>query len=653
MKRIVLESIDIVNFRGVKHLTVNFNEKETFIYGQNATYKSTIFNAFLWLWSGKDSLDRENFEIKRLVNGSPIDKVEVDVSASLLVDGSPLHLRRKFVEKWKKPKANAVEVFDGNRTVAFINDAPVSITEYQEFLKDIIDETVFKMVTNPMYFANMDWQVQREYLFKMGKCMTDDQIADTKKEFRDLLDMVDGKTMAKFKEEISAKRKIANDELGKIQPRIDQVIKGMPASIDFDAIEKEIVIKQGELEDIERSITSKHELENQRYEGIREKQREANRLKIDQKQLVYDAESAERDRVRTENDKVNKVKDKYRDITNQISTKKDLIRRLESNIHGDRSTHESKKHQLENLRSEWHTENAKQYDGEVDCHNCGQKLPDHLITKAKDLFNESKLRKLDEINIKGGRIGDECESILKGIEEKEALLVEENEKLQALQKEWEALSNEVDQAPIIQPKKIIPESIEGYSQFAEKIASLEAEINEYKPVEVDDSELKEKKTSITNEIDNLKKRLWDKSEIEKDTAEIERLKKKGEELSQLVADYEKIELTMKSFTKFKIEESDNRINSLFTFVTFKLFDYTIGGDEKETCVPLVNGVPFKTANTAGQLNAGIDIINALSRYFNVSAPIFLDNRESINEIIHTDSQVINLVVSNDKQLVIK
>jgi hypothetical protein len=67
----------------------------------------------------------------------------------------------------------------------------------------------------------------------------------------------------------------------------------------------------------------------------------------------------------------------------------------------------------------------------------------------------------------------------------------------------------------------------------------------------------------------------------------------------------------------------------------------------------VNGVPFGAANTAGQVNAGLDIINALIKFHGVSAPIFIDGRESVNRLIHTESQIINLVVSHDKTLIIK
>lgn len=61
-------------------------------------------------------------------------------------------------------------------------------------------------------------------------------------------------------------------------------------------------------------------------------------------------------------------------------------------------------------------------------------------------------------------------------------------------------------------------------------------------------------------------------------------------------------------------------------------------------------MPFNDANNAAKINAGIDIINTLTEFYDISVPIFIDNRESVNNLIETNSQVINLVVSKDKNL---
>lgn len=113
----------------------------------------------------------------------------------------------------------------------------------------------------------------------------------------------------------------------------------------------------------------------------------------------------------------------------------------------------------------------------------------------------------------------------------------------------------------------------------------------------------------------------------------------------------KEQYTIDNFIKLKIDTIEGKINSKFSYVKFKLFETQINGGQVETCEALINGVPFSDANTASKINAGVDIINTLCEFYKVSAPIFLDNRESVSEIIPTDSQIINLIVSaGDKKL---
>ena len=98
---------------------------------------------------------------------------------------------------------------------------------------------------------------------------------------------------------------------------------------------------------------------------------------------------------------------------------------------------------------------------------------------------------------------------------------------------------------------------------------------------------------------------------------------------------------------------EQRINNMFAVVRWKMFEKQINGGEVPTCEAMVNGVPFSDVNKADQINAGLDIINAICQYNNVYAPIFVDNAESVNNLLPTSSQVIRLVVSNDNQLIIQ
>ena len=125
------------------------------------------------------------------------------------------------------------------------------------------------------------------------------------------------------------------------------------------------------------------------------------------------------------------------------------------------------------------------------------------------------------------------------------------------------------------------------------------------------------------------------------------LKIKSKSIGQKIADLEKQEALSDDFIRTKVTLLESRINKKFKYVTFRLFETQVNGAVDPVCKPLVNGVPFADANRAGQVNAGIDIINTLTDFYQVSAPIFIDNRESITNIIDTNSQIINLFVDEN------
>ena len=65
---------------------------------------------------------------------------------------------------------------------------------------------------------------------------------------------------------------------------------------------------------------------------------------------------------------------------------------------------------------------------------------------------------------------------------------------------------------------------------------------------------------------------------------------------------------------------------------------------------MFKGVPYNVVNTAGKINMGIDVINVLSSYYKINAPIFIDNSEASNRIDNTESQLIKLEVSRNETL---
>jgi exonuclease SbcC len=74
-------------------------------------------------------------------------------------------------------------------------------------------------------------------------------------------------------------------------------------------------------------------------------------------------------------------------------------------------------------------------------------------------------------------------------------------------------------------------------------------------------------------------------------------------------------MTIAAFEKAKVEMTNEKINSCFRFVTFKMYNKLINGGDEPCCDILINGVPYADANTASQINAGMDIIETFSRHY--------------------------------------
>jgi hypothetical protein len=111
------------------------------------------------------------------------------------------------------------------------------------------------------------------------------------------------------------------------------------------------------------------------------------------------------------------------------------------------------------------------------------------------------------------------------------------------------------------------------------------------------------------------------------------------------------------FIRAKVRMLDEKINSRFDQVRFKLFDQQINGGISEVCEALINTngmwVPYSDANNAGKINSGIQIINVLSEHYGFNGIIWIDNSESINRLHNTDSQVIQLAVTAEPKLTIR
>lgn len=653
MKKITLKSLALVNFKGIKELTLDLGTSESWIYGENGTGKTTICDAFSWLLFGKDSKGRSdsNFNIKTLgQDGKPILKLEHSVSGVLSVDGKDIKLQRSYVEKWVKPRGSATETLKNHQTEFYVNDVKLATKqEYDAEVASILTEDVSRMITNPFYFTSLSPDVQKTILLDMAGDVTDEDVASMKSEYSELLAQLSGRPLSQFAKEVAARKKAIKDELVLIPSNIDTAMRLMPEVEDWAALESELVEKRKRKSELEASLADKSNLIKEEYDRKAAIQTSIGERRMRLARMTNEIQ-AKADNGRSE------AFMKLRSLENSLKLQEDSLARKRSDMAVLEQQAEKIRASLEVLRHEFKCISQERLVYQEDafiCPACHRQLEaDDIVAKQQEMeanFNQSKSQRLNENNEKGKR--------------EKAVLDDVLRKHGSLKADVAALEVLVDniKADIDRRRSDMPQAVDASAllesdadciALRNEIADLENQlIVDAKPVDV--SALKDGIKVLDDAISELIKRLSKRDVIQRAENEIKRLEERRVSCNQALADLEKTEFVMLDFQKSKDNELMKRINGMFQLVTFSFINEQLNGGEKLTCVCMIDGVPFPDLNDAKKLNAGLDIINAVCRAKGVSAPIFIDNRERVNEIIPTISQIINLVVSHDKELTIK
>jgi hypothetical protein len=150
--------------------------------------------------------------------------------------------------------------------------------------------------------------------------------------------------------------------------------------------------------------------------------------------------------------------------------------------------------------------------------------------------------------------------------------------------------------------------------------------------------------------------LSSKAQYDKILALIDGINEEQKELVKQLSELEKQEDIARQYQFRQNQLLESRINEHFKLVQWRLFrTVNNGGDsfDEPFCECYVNGIPYHAGlNQAMRLNAGLDICEALCKFYNVSAPIVIDNAESNLNIYPTTGQQIRLqVYESDLSLV--
>lgn len=673
-KEIILEQLTLKNFKGVFDQAFHLNGS-TNIYGANESGKSTFLTAFLWLLTGKDEFDRLDYEIKN-TKKPELNRQGHEVEGVFRINDQRITFKRIYWEKWQRPRQTTQEVFKGHETEFYVNDVPCpTATEFKAKVDEMIPANVLKMITNPHYFNSLDWKDQRRGLISIAGEVSDkdvfDSIVTPDRDFATLIMALNtGKKIDGYKDEIGAKILKLKKASAEYAPRIDEVKRGKPEAKDWPAIEDSIAQKAVEIEKIDNIISDA-------LKAFQEKQKRIS----EQRNVLFRQQSALADirnktRLKIEQER-SEGPNKIAGLKKQASTVNSEIVRIEKEIANKKANVSSYQQELTRLdqliaghREAWNLINSEKFEFDetkCECPTCKQALPaDQVAEKRETLlknFNKSVAdRKADEVRKSDQRKAERKQAEGNIDLAAQSILNLENQLAEQVSKQAD-INAEIDRLTSQQPQDELHieaatdnavASDAEYTKLQSEIAALDTEIKaatEALGQPDDHSEEKEKIRALRQEIDELKKDLALKRVIEDADKRIQQLDDEWKATAQEIASLEQQQFDIDTYTRAKMDIVEKRVNGMFKYVRFRLFDTQVNGQVVESCVCEYKGVPYPTLNTAAKLLAGIDVLNTLSDYYGVYAPVICDNRESVTYIPESKSQIISLFVSpGDKTL---
>lgn len=672
--KLKIRSLHMENFKGIKSLDVNFSNK-TSIKGQNASGKTTIFDAFTWLLFNKNSAGEEKFNVRPLdKDGKRIDNVEINAAAVLDVDGKEVELSKTQKQNWVKKRGTDTVTLQGNVNSFEIDGYPKSEADFKAYVSVLAQsEEMFKMMTNPQYFSSLKWKEQRDILMKLVVEVSDVELAQTDAKYTPLIDELE---KAPSTDDIRAKFSKALSEWKKKQSEIPiRIDEDEKSKVDVDVAEQELAKA-----DLARKIAECDKKMENAGSALGD-------LRSKEMQLQFDMSGMEQTMNRELSNKRSIMDAELRDCKNELEHFAVTISLKEKQISDNEKTITDADAERKKLGEQYNSEKAKVFDetpylfdeskwifdeSTTVCSLCGQKLPADKIEQLKADFEERQTKAKEDakrkLNDSKSDFITQKESNLEEIKAygfaKKNLIEELTKKNADLQMEIDSLKKQ-EQGTLTNKEELckllseIPEEAD-YSQNEEYVKlkaerdKVLAEIEKLESEGADKvvTDLKAEKADLQSQLDEVNKVIAHAANNVAIDDRIETLRDEQKEIGQKVADQEQMLYLLEEFIRFKLDKVSESINSHFKTVNFKLFEMQLNGGMKDCCECTVNGVPYSTLNSGHRIVAGLDIIRSLSELYGVDVPIFVDNAESLNEfnVPDMDAQLILLSVSEDKQL---
>lgn len=615
------------NFKGLKSFEMVIDGDNAVIQAENGVGKTTVYDMFLWALFDKDSTGRKSFEIRPLdANEQPLKGLVTLVILELSIDGVNHVFRKELHENVVKDQLR------GYKTLCYIDEVPKKVGEYGDYIAEIIAEDTFKLLTDLNFFnGKMHWKERREVLLSIAGEI------GTPKGFEELIAALNGRSIDEFKKVLSEQKKRLVKERDEINPRIDEIQRGLDEYVNFAADDL-----QAKRDGIKTEIA---ELDGKRNNLFaKEKERQAQLDKINElksKKIQREAGLAnDTTGIKDLLDKKAKIETGVAGCRQEVVNIEAAIKAKETSIKNDQTAMNLCTGRLDEVRDEY----TKASEAPIDdsCYTCGQKLPQDKVAEIED----KRKAKLAEITKRGNEIKADVEVCKNAIAETEKQIAELREQLDKANiklkegEEYKTAQFEKIEAQISNNKTTPPEKDLTWQQIVKDIDIAEATIGE--PASEQLEKIEAERTAKSNELTEINNSLAQADRMKKDTARIEELKDKEKQLAQQIADVEKQLADIEQYQATESEMIEQAVNGKFKHVNFRLFSELLNGSLEECCEATFNGVPYADMSTGQKIYCGIDIINVLSEHYDISVPLFIDHAESLTLPIEANSQTVQL-----------
>ena len=609
----------------------------TKISAMNGIGKSTIANAYMWLFFNCDYELRDNQTVRREVDGKTIDDVDVSVTAVIDMDGNEITAKKVQKRTYSK---DGTSYKDDNKY--FINDVPKTLKDFNAYFE--IDMNVWKMCTSVNAFLSQKPADMRSYLFSLVSEVTDVQVANSNKELKELVPLLE-----KYKaEELLAMNKATKSKVSKDLPILDGQImeKERDIQIKSDIDVSDLELLRNSLKEQIKANTEKQTNADRMMEECSKVQDEIMKLKFDLSGLQNKANeeliSASAEISKTISDVMNikRATETYiSEAKRQIATCKDNVDILNR--------------KRNSYAEEWKSVNSEQFNEDTTiCPTCGRKLATSKITSLRNDFESNKKNRLDDITSKGM----DCKSQIDKNNDRINELEVELDKLQIQLDEAEQRLEELNKKADSQPTFVDISDTEEYKAIQDKIAEKEEYANKLSSGDIR-AELKAHENDLRQQLAECEGEIA-KSDTTADEERLSELKKKKLDMEQSKTDCEKILDLLDELDKTKNELLTDQINSHFSLVQWKLFDNAKNGNYKSVCIPMVDGKSILTtmSNKGNRILGRIDICKSIQKISGINCPIWLDDTENLDTVNQSmvadmvDSQLIMLLVNDSKEL---